>query len=37
MHPDTPAMNLRGFSDMTAILAFVATKPLHVGGAVRLR
>lgn len=36
MHSDTPSMDLRGFSHMTAVLAFVANKPLHLGGAYRL-
>jgi hypothetical protein len=36
MHSETPCMTLSGFRDMTAILAFVANKPLHVGGAHRL-
>ena len=28
-------MNLAGFRDMTAILAYVANKPIHVGGGYR--
>jgi len=32
MHKDTPPTNLRGFRDMTAILAFCANKPMHVSG-----
>lgn len=35
MHADTPAINLRGFRDMTAILAHCANKPLHVSGGYR--
>lgn len=31
MHPDTPAMNLRGFSHMTAVLSYCANKPLNLG------
>jgi hypothetical protein len=36
MHAETPAMNLRGFRDMTAILSFCANQPTHQGGAHRL-
>lgn len=36
MHPDTPAMNLHGFSHMTAVMAFCATQATHVGGAHKL-
>lgn len=36
MHADTPAMNLRGFREMTAILAYCANKPLQVGGGYRV-
>jgi len=32
MHAETPAMNLRGFRDMTAIMAFLANEPVHQGG-----
>ena len=31
-----PSANLSGFSNMTAILAFCANKPLHLGAAYRL-
>jgi hypothetical protein len=37
MHPETPRMNLHGFSHMTSILAFCATKPMNVNGAHRFR
>jgi hypothetical protein len=37
MHPDVPRANLAGFSNMTGILAFVATKNLSVGGAYMVR
>jgi hypothetical protein len=33
MHAETPAMNLKGFRNMTAILAYCANEPVHVGGA----
>lgn len=33
MHNDTPSMDLRGFRNMTAILAFCANQPTHVSGA----
>ena len=33
MHPDVPSSNLRGFSNVAAIMAFVANKPTHTGGA----
>lgn len=36
MHPDVPAANLRGFSNVAAIMAFVANKPTHTGGAYKL-
>ena len=36
MHSETPASNLRGFRDMTAILACCANKPMHVGAAYRI-
>ena len=36
MHPDIPRSNLRGFSNMTAIMAFCANKPTHTGGAYKL-
>jgi hypothetical protein len=36
MHPDIPASNLRGFSNMTAVLAFCANKPTHLSGAYKL-
>ena len=36
MQPTTPPMNLTGFSQITAILATCANKPLN-GGAYRLR
>ena len=32
-----PASNLVGFSQMTTILAYVATKPMHAGAAYRIR
>lgn len=35
MHPETPNMNLKGFTHVTAILALCA-KPTHVGGGHRL-
>jgi len=35
MHPETPRMNLRGFSSMTGILAICA-KDTSMGGARRL-
>ena len=35
MHAETPAANLRGFRDMTAILAYCANKPMHVGAGYR--
>jgi hypothetical protein len=35
MHSETAAANLRGFTQMTMILAHVANKPTHVGGAYR--
>ena len=31
MHPDTPRMTLAGFRDITAIMAYCANKPLHLG------
>ena len=37
MHPDVPSSTLRGFSNMTAIMAFVANKPTHTGGAYVLK
>ena len=37
MHPDVPSSTLAGFSNMTGILAFCATKNLSVGGAYRVR
>jgi hypothetical protein len=36
MHNETPRMNLRGFRQMTAILAYCANQPTHVGGGHRL-
>lgn len=36
MHPDIPATNLRGFSNMAAIMSFCANKPLNMGGAYKL-
>jgi hypothetical protein len=36
MHSDVPSSNLRGFSNMTAVLAFCANKPVHLGGAYKL-
>lgn len=36
MHPDVPSSDLRGFSNMTAVLAFCANKPTHMGGAFAL-
>lgn len=36
MHPETPGVNLLGFRNMTAILAFCANEATHVGGARRL-
>jgi len=36
MHPDVPRATLRGFSNMTAVLAFCANKPTHMGGAYKL-
>ena len=35
--PSVPSCNLLGFSQVTAILSFVANKPLHMGGAYRIR
>jgi hypothetical protein len=32
MSPETPRMNLAGFSQMTAILAFCANKNTSMGG-----
>ena len=37
MQPETPRMNLAGFSQMTGILAFCATKNLSIGGAYQVR
>ena len=37
MQPTTPPSNLRGFSQMTSIMSYIANKPLHTGGAVMLR
>lgn len=37
MHPDVPRATLAGFSHMTGILAFVATKDTSIGGAYRVR
>lgn len=36
MHPDVPATNLRGFSNIAAIMSFCANKPTHTGGAYKL-
>ena len=36
MHSDTPRMNLAGFREMTAILAYCANKPLHFSAAYRI-
>jgi hypothetical protein len=35
MHPDVPSTNLRGFSNIAAIMSFCANKPTHQGGAYR--
>ena len=37
MHPETPRMNLAGFSAMTGILAFCASNDTSMGGAHRIR
>ncbi|MEA3198930.1 MAG: hypothetical protein QOE90_358 [Thermoplasmata archaeon] len=37
MHPETPRMNLIGFSHITGIMALCADEKTHVGGARRLR
>lgn len=37
MHPDVPSSNLRGFSQTTAVLAFLANKNLAVGGGFSIR
>lgn len=37
MQPTTPPSTLAGFSQMTTILAFVANKPTHMGGAYRVK
>lgn len=36
MHSETPAANLKGFANMTAILSYCANKPMHVGGGYKL-
>lgn len=36
MPRSVPTANLTGFSNMTAIMAFCATKPTHQGGAYKL-
>ena len=36
MHPDVPATNLRGFSNIASIMAFCANKPTHMGGGYKL-
>lgn len=33
---ETERMNLRGMTAMTSIMAAIANKPMHVGGAYRL-
>ena len=35
--PSVPRADMVGFSQMTTILAFVATKPTHTGGAYAIR
>ncbi|GEM_PF-4482030 len=37
MHPDVPSSTLAGFSNMTGILAFLATKDTSMGGAYLVR